>query len=202
MDDRVSVLVTGFGPFGEHKINASWEAVKELESIGFGNNINLTTQEIPVEYETVSALIPALWQKYKPRVCVHVGVSGFTDVVQLETCAHNLDYCREDISYKCPSRNSCVLGGSECLQTDLNVEKICQEVDSKLCPCKLETSCDAGRYLCEFIYYSSLHQSLKPEHTGSSVVFIHVPVLDQPYTKTQLGQTLKFVILQILKQLN
>lgn len=41
---------------------------QELESIGFENNIDLTTHEIPVEYETVSSLIPVLWQKHKPQV--------------------------------------------------------------------------------------------------------------------------------------
>ena len=28
--DKKFILVTGYGPFGKHKINASWEAVKRL----------------------------------------------------------------------------------------------------------------------------------------------------------------------------
>jgi pyroglutamyl-peptidase len=28
-----TVIVTGFGPFGEHKINAIWETVKLLQSL-------------------------------------------------------------------------------------------------------------------------------------------------------------------------
>ena len=28
-----SIVVTGYGPFGDHKINASWEAVKQLKDL-------------------------------------------------------------------------------------------------------------------------------------------------------------------------
>ncbi len=41
--------------------------------------------------------------------------------------------------------NVIILGDQECLQTSVNVEKICQERDKNKCPCDLETSCDAGR---------------------------------------------------------
>ena len=34
-----SIVVTGYGPFGDHKINASWEAVKRLKELwNNGNN--------------------------------------------------------------------------------------------------------------------------------------------------------------------
>ena len=28
-----SIVVTGYGPFGDHKINASWEAVKRFKDL-------------------------------------------------------------------------------------------------------------------------------------------------------------------------
>jgi pyroglutamyl-peptidase len=64
------VLVTGFGPFGEHKINASWESVKLLPGTDIEKElgIQLVTVEIPVEYSYVQQNIPALWDVYKPQV--------------------------------------------------------------------------------------------------------------------------------------
>ncbi|XP_053228688.1 pyroglutamyl-peptidase 1 isoform X2 [Podarcis raffonei] len=65
---RRLVVVTGFGPFGEHSVNASWIAVQELEKLGLGDDVDLHVCEIPVEYQAVERLIPALWKKHSPQV--------------------------------------------------------------------------------------------------------------------------------------
>lgn len=64
------VVVTGFGPFGEHAVNASWVAVQELEKIGLGD-VDLHVYEVPVEYQTVQRLIPDLWMTYNPEELEH-----------------------------------------------------------------------------------------------------------------------------------
>jgi len=52
---------------------------------------------------------------------------------------------------------------------------------------------DAGRYLCDFIYYSSLaHLTKKREERR--VVFLHVPVdSDEAATKTGVEVTLELI---------
>ena len=30
---KLAIVVTGYGPFGDHKVNASWEAVKRLKNL-------------------------------------------------------------------------------------------------------------------------------------------------------------------------
>ncbi|XP_072213404.1 pyroglutamyl-peptidase 1 isoform X1 [Excalfactoria chinensis] len=64
---RRAVVVTGFGPFGEHAVNASWIAVQELEKLGLRDGVDLHVYEVPVEYQTVQRLIPALWKKHSPQ---------------------------------------------------------------------------------------------------------------------------------------
>ena len=71
-NENKTILVTGFGPFGKHIVNASWEAVKELKKMSedlketFG--VNLITEKVPVVYEYVSKKIPQLWVEHKPMV--------------------------------------------------------------------------------------------------------------------------------------
>lgn len=67
---RETVLVTGFGPFGVHTINASNESVKLLSTLEMERElgIRLVTKEIPVIYEYVQNTIPELWESYKPKV--------------------------------------------------------------------------------------------------------------------------------------
>lgn len=61
-----TILVTGFGPFRDHQVNASWEAVKLLPNEI--EDIKLVKVEIPVTYEDVDTKIPALWKDLNPEV--------------------------------------------------------------------------------------------------------------------------------------
>lgn len=67
-----TILITGFGPFGNHIINASWEAVKELSKLCTNSkkmkDIDIIVKEIPVSYEDVIMYIPKFWKEYKPIV--------------------------------------------------------------------------------------------------------------------------------------
>ena len=65
-----AVIVTGFGPFGNHGVNASMEAVKLLSTLEIEKelNIKLITQEIPVEYDYVKNSIPKMWELHRPKV--------------------------------------------------------------------------------------------------------------------------------------
>lgn len=67
-----TVVVTGFGPFKKHNINASWEAVKLLPGSGLEKElgIRLVVDEIPVSYESVGTKVPQMWDRYKPLVIV------------------------------------------------------------------------------------------------------------------------------------
>ena len=49
-------------------MNASWETVKLLAKKGLGNDIDLVTYEIPVEYDTVRKVLPTYWEKHAPDV--------------------------------------------------------------------------------------------------------------------------------------
>ena len=68
--DRDVVVITGFGPFGAHTVNASMEAVKLLPTLGLEKELNITLviKEIPVEYDYVKNNILKIWQLYKPKV--------------------------------------------------------------------------------------------------------------------------------------
>lgn len=65
----IPVLVTGFGPFGVHNVNISWEIAKILPSLKLeSHGISLILQEIPVAYSAVNEQVPLLWKKHQPRV--------------------------------------------------------------------------------------------------------------------------------------
>ena len=190
------VMVTGFGPFHHHTVNASWVAVQEMSKLGIKHNskrIPLKIAEIPVAYDVVSSVVPCLHQEIQPRLCVHVGVSPY-QVIKLEKYGRNVGYKVPDIYGKAPQTMMCVPGGPDSIPSQFNVEEICRTLCDNQCEVTFETSNDAGRYLCDFIYYTSLHHSKAP------VVFVHVPELDHPYSAQQLGVALKNLIEALLNK--
>jgi pyrrolidone-carboxylate peptidase len=59
-----------------------------------------------------------------------------------------------------------------------------------------QASDDAGRFLCEFIYYTSLRIN------QNATLFIHVPPLYKPFGAMEIAGSIKTVILKVLEQKN
>lgn len=191
------VVVTGFGPFGAHKINASWESVKLLTDTGIEKElgIQLVTEQVPVVYSCVEKQVPKLWETYKPLLVVHVGVSDLAGCLTIEKCATKSGYTKIDEQGLKPEQGVCCIGDKDRIQCALNVNRVTEEINKKASCIRACTSSFAGLYLCEYTYYTSL--SIDPGRT----VFIHVPVLDRPYTAQQIAQGLAEIITLLVEQL-
>ncbi|XP_033107560.1 pyroglutamyl-peptidase 1-like isoform X2 [Anneissia japonica] len=199
MPDKKTVIVTGFGPFGDHKINASWEAVKELTTLSLQPDINLVVEEIPVEYKIVKEKVPALWECHEPDLMVHVGVSGLATELTLEQQAHNGPYDKPDVRFMIPRNMCCMENGPQHIESRIKMAYVCHNINISQCPVKSVVSHNPGRYLCDFIYYTSLHHIHAKSGQGNAA-FIHVPPLGRPYTAKQLAEGLKLAILNMLQQ--
>ena len=68
--------------------------------------VEVICDQIPVAYGFVQDQVPKKWQDlYDPKriiFYIHVGVSGISDSITLETLAHNKCYLRPDIDGCCP----------------------------------------------------------------------------------------------------
>ncbi|KIM58517.1 hypothetical protein SCLCIDRAFT_86792, partial [Scleroderma citrinum Foug A] len=124
----------------------------------------------------------------------HVGVSD-SPLLQLERVAHKFGYDKKDAAgclAPLDSLESPVDGNetskrgfgkgyesfAEELYTEMDVEGLVHHL--KKCGVEyINTSMDAGHYLCEFIYYCSLAES-KRSSTKNQVIFLHCPPVDLP----------------------
>ncbi|KAM4605729.1 pyroglutamyl-peptidase 1-like isoform 1-T1 [Polymixia lowei] len=196
MATKKKVIVTGFEPFGEHMVNSSWVAVQELERLGLGEAVDLHVCEVPVEYQAVQSLLPSLWKQHQPQLVVHVGVSGLATTVTLEQCGHNRGYRRPDNCSFCPASQCCMESGPDCLHSVLDMNMICKRTNDSGLGVAVSVSKDAGRYLCDYTYYTSLY--LGQGHSA----FIHVPPLGNPYSSQDLGRALQVIVWEMLEQLD
>jgi len=192
------IVVTGFGPFRGYEVNPSWEVVRELPAVWDDEEHQVVVEEIPVEYDFVLREVPDRWSSLRPDFIIHVGVSHLAERLTLERQANNTGYNSPDVKTLSPPGNCCVPSCqqaklSSCLDMQdlsLQVSKQCQDLGVET-----EVSDDAGNYLCDFVFFKSLHA------TSGKSLFVHVPPIEKPYTVPQMTAGLKAVVKNVIKQL-
>ncbi|CAM4740938.1 unnamed protein product [Rotaria magnacalcarata] len=169
------VLITGFGPFRSILNNPSWQVAKALKNYREWNcPIHIILEEVDVTYDHVSTKVPEYWLKYNPTLVIHIGVAADNNGTLPEDC-------------RCVKTDA-----PEMLTTLLPIDVVCAKVERRT-NLPVKVSGDAGRFLCEFIYYQSLF--IDPKRT----VFIHIPELDETFTIENLAETIQLIIYELLR---
>ncbi|KAJ6662869.1 hypothetical protein lerEdw1_011073 [Lerista edwardsae] len=188
-----TVVVTGFGPFRQHLINSSWEAVKELSKLGLGDEVDLHIMELPVAYQKAKELVCKVWATLRPQLMIHTGLTSTSKAILiLEQCGKNKGYKESDVCGFHPEDGHCLLEGPEIINSAINMKTIWKNIQIE--GIDVIFSRDAGRYVCDYIYYTSLYCG------NGRAAFIHVPPLSKRVTAEFLGRALQTVIAEMLKQ--
>ncbi|XP_014242001.1 pyroglutamyl-peptidase 1 [Cimex lectularius] len=169
MDEKnKTVFVTGFGPFGDHKVNDSWQAVNQLHNSNLESKLGivLRSTQIQVIYKSAATTVQDIWKNHNPDLVIHVGVHN-QDSVMLEKQARKSGYCQEDVSGCVIENNTCPIDGGDLLSTEIDLDDLIEKV--KRDDIKIQQSTNAGNYLCEFTYYMSLC------HNKARALFVHIP---------------------------
>ncbi|XP_040825804.1 pyroglutamyl-peptidase 1-like protein [Ochotona curzoniae] len=188
------VVVTGFGPFRQHLVNASWEAVKELSKLGLGGDlgVELRTLELPVDYREVRKRVAGIWEDLRPQLAVHVGMDASTKVIILEQCGKNRGYWDADVRGFRPEDGMCLPGGPEVMESVVSMKAACKHI--ALEGVDVAFSRDAGRYICDYAYYLSLYLG------NRCAVLVHVPPLSRCLSAHLLGEALQVIARALLEQ--
>nr|XP_020819760.1 pyroglutamyl-peptidase 1-like protein isoform X1 [Phascolarctos cinereus] len=188
-----TVVVTGFGSFGRHPVNSSWEAVKELYNLGLGKDVVVQILQLPVSYKKTKEQVSKIWETLQPQqFTVHVGVAPSSKAIILEQCGRNRGYKDEDICGFSPEGGVCLSDGPDVIESTISMKAVCKNISVN--GIQVLYSRDAGRYVCDYTYYLSLH------YGNGCAAFIHVPPLSNLLTADLLGRALQIIIQEMLKQ--
>ena len=183
---RPRVLLTGFGPFPGVPENPSGWLAETLAGQSSAFDCYLHAEVLPTEWATVAALAPRLHADLQPHVMIHFGVDASAKGLRIERSAHNRAAPRADACGALPGSQAIVPDGAMRLDTALPVTMLSAHLRGSGHAANASRSC--GRYLCNFLYYRSLHWA-KAE--GSHVLFVHVPL-----TRAQGGAVSQDALLQ------
>lgn len=174
MRQRDTILLTGFGPFPGVPQNVSERFVSKLAHLAarrFSAH-RVVARILPTEWERAPQRLEALYERERPKLVLHFGVSPDANSYVLEGIAHNTCKPAEDAAGELPSASVVVEGGSDTLDAKLPADDIVERLRAIRVP--IVTSDDAGGYLCNALLYRSLFlasQLREPPVVG----FFHIP---------------------------
>lgn len=177
----MTVIWTGFEPFGDHAYNPSWDVARAAAEMGE----DWRAEELPVTFAEAVARADRLREgRSEDDLSVHVGLGASRDHVCLEAVARNATEGRADNAGEAPE-GELVCGGTAELRTELDLAGWRERLEAPLRDAGLpdvRISEDCGLYVCNALYYRVLQHSHR-------AVFVHVPMMDQGAAR-ELGEVL------------
>ncbi|WP_332827354.1 pyroglutamyl-peptidase I [Ramlibacter sp.] len=173
----LSVLVTGFDPFGGSAVNPSWDAIHALN----GREIHghrIVGGEIPTIFGTSLLRLEALMDEHQPRLVILTGQAGGRGAISLERVAINVNDARipDNLGAK-PIDVPIVPDGPAAYFTKLPIKAMLQALlDAGV---RAEVSQTAGTFVCNQTFYGLMHLLAKPRWEGVRGGLIHVPWLPE-----------------------
>ena len=163
------LLITGFEPFGDEKINPSWEAVSRLaDQIG---EYSITKLLLPVTFSEAANRIIECATELCPDVIISVGQAGGRRSITPELVGINLRYAKiPDNNGFSPKDEPIIQNGKDAYFSTVPVRRIADAIAAQAIPSELSYS--AGAYVCNEVLYRLLSHF---DGTSTHVGFIHVP---------------------------
>lgn len=167
----MTVLLTGFAPFGDDDTNPSWDAVRLLEGRRIGGH-RIATACLPVAFGQSLKALRAAIREAKPDVVLCVGLAGGRAQVSVERVAINVDDARiPDNAGASPVDVPVVDGGPAAYFATLPIKAIVEDMRKAGIPAGVSQTC--GTYVCNHVFYGLMHALRRTPKVRAG--FIHVP---------------------------
>ncbi len=168
-----TLLLTAFGPWGEHRENASarwWREATLTAPAGW----DLSFIELPVDWEAGPRLLETVMAEIGDLgAIVLTGLAAGRSAITPERWAHNrADPTATDIRGAALGRDTVRPDGPDRLAASLPVDRLVDALRAAAVPAA--PSDDAGTYLCNGLSYRLLDQ-LAEARRAIPAGFIHVP---------------------------
>lgn len=177
------ILVTGFEPFGTHKVNPSEELARALDGRRFGAH-DVRGVVLPVHHREAAARVAALLAELDPDAIVHIGLAEGRARLALERVAVNvMDYSIADNAGYRALDEPCVADGPVAYFATLPLREILAALLAAGVPAYISST--AGTYLCNQTLYTSRH-AVTCAGRRTRVGFVHLPLLPSMVAATGL----------------
>ena len=171
----MTILFTGFDPFGGERVNPAFEAVRRLP--GEIGGARIVKQELPTVFGRAGEVLISAIERERPDAVICVGQSGGSAAIAVERIGVNLRDARSaDNAGRVATDEAIIPGGSGAYFATIPVKAIRDAITAAGIPAGLSTS--AGLFVCNDVMYTLLHYAAtrNPALRGG---FIHVPYIPE-----------------------
>jgi pyroglutamyl-peptidase len=166
----VTVLVTGFEPFGGSSVNPSQRVVESLDG-------DVAKALLPVSYGRAADALRAAVRAHEPDVVICFGQADGRTGISIERFAHNLDEATTTDNDDAPGSGTAIeVDGPAAYASTLPVDELVAALRAAGIPAA--PSRDAGGFLCNHVFYV-LMRTLAEERPSARGGFVHVPLLPE-----------------------
>ena len=152
----MNVTLTGYGPFLTNDTNPSGEIASLLHG-----------KVLEVSYEEIDRFM----EQASPEAFLCLGLNAKAASPRLEVRAVNaINKEVRDVKGFSPDKET-IEGNEECRAIDIDIPELYSYLLEKGFPCSISE--DAGRYLCNYIYFKALGKG--------KALFVHLPPLSQQW---------------------
>lgn len=172
----LTVLVTGFEPFGGSGDNPSLRVVQALAAEPPAC-VHLRTATLPVTYAAAGPALQSAIARHRPDVLLATGLAGGRAEICVERVALNVDDARmPDNAGELRIDQPVVPGGPAAYFAGVPIKAMVAAMRGAGVPARVSQT--AGTFLCNHIFYLGSHLAATT-HRGLSVGFLHLPWLPE-----------------------
>jgi pyroglutamyl-peptidase len=176
MKSKGIILLTGYEPFAEIKMNPSIEACRRLQSQNF-NGYEVVVEEIPMRYQDVREIIEGHIVDYRPAAAISTGIHSRTPRILVERVAINVGSSEGRTNFGYTSLDQPLNPeGPAVYLTTLPYREFLAALSEAKIPAALSNS--AGTVGCNQIFYH-LMDYLARMGIDIPAGFIHIPRLPE-----------------------
>ncbi|MCT1538818.1 MULTISPECIES: pyroglutamyl-peptidase I [Lysinibacillus] len=164
------ILVTGFEPFLDYKINPTMQIVEELN----GKKIDcydIVGRILSVDFQQSAEQLKHHIEEVKPQIIISLGLAGGRFKVTPERIAINVKDGEPDNNGYTPVDERIHEEGADAYLTNLPIRSMVNRLQAEGYPAEISNT--AGTYLCNNIMYVGL--AYAQQHEGVRAGFIHIP---------------------------
>lgn len=191
VDEVPMILVCGFKPFQNEKINPTEKLIEELELIKKSSEEfqEFQTLVLPVSYQQAPEVLKEKILQLKPKKVLMMGQAGSSTRIRLERVALNWQETdKADESGYQPSPGKIDPQSVDAYFTTMKVEQLKAKLESQQIP--VEISFSAGAFVCNRVYYE-FYQVCGNQVPG---LFVHFPFLSSQVMGNQNKASLSWEV--------